>query len=106
MPVAFDRLMWAKDMKKIIIVGGSGSYFGYDSEIIDKALNGEYVIINFGENANVSALLYFDIIEEFMGEGDILLWSPEPGPWGSRKLLRRIQSVVLPPERLRIPPLY
>ena len=76
-----DRLMWAKDMKKIIIVGGSGSYFGYDSEIIDKALNGEYVIINFGENANVSALLYFDIIEEFMGEGDILLWSPEPGPW-------------------------
>lgn len=74
-----DRLMWAKDMKKIIIVGGSGSYFGYDSEIIDKALNGEYVIINFGENANVSALLYFDLIEEFLGEGDIVLWSPEPG---------------------------
>lgn len=74
-----DRLMWAKDMKKIIIVGGSGSYFGYDSEIIDKALNGEYVIINFGENANVSGLLYFDLIEDFVGEDDILLWSPEPG---------------------------
>lgn len=74
-----DRLMWAKDMKKIIIVGGSGSYFGYDSEIIDKALSGEYVIINFGENANVSALMYFDLIEDFVGEGDILLWSPEPG---------------------------
>lgn len=74
-----DRLMWAKDMKKIIIVGGSGSYFGYDSEIIDKALNGEYVIINFGENANVSALLYFDLIEDFVGEDDILLWSPESG---------------------------
>ena len=76
-----DRLMWAKDMKKIIIVGGSGSYFGYDSEIIDKALNGEYVIINFGENANVSGLLYFDLIEDFVGEDDILLWSPESGPY-------------------------
>lgn len=74
-----DRLMWAKDQKKIVIVGGSGSYYGYDSEIIDEALDGEYVIINFGENANVSGLLYFDIIEDFMGEGDILLWSPEPG---------------------------
>ncbi len=74
-----DRLVWAKDKKKIVIVGGSGSYLGYDSEIIEKALNGEYEIINFGENANVSALLYFDIIEDFMGEGDILLWSPEPG---------------------------
>ncbi len=74
-----DRLMWAKDKKKIVIVGGSGSYYGYNCDIIKEALGGEYEIINFGENANVSALLYFDIIEDFMGEGDILLWSPEPG---------------------------
>lgn len=74
-----DRLMWAKDKKKIIIVGGSGSYYGYNCDIIKKALSGEYEIINFGENANISALIYFDIIEDFVGEGDILLWSPEPG---------------------------
>lgn len=74
-----DRLMWAKDKKKIIIVGGSGSYYGYNCDIIKKVLSGEYEIINFGENANISALLYFDIIENFVGEDDILLWSPEPG---------------------------
>lgn len=74
-----DRLMWAKDKKKIIIVGGSGSYYGYNSDIIKKALGGEYEIVNFGENANISALIYFDIIENFVKEGDILLWSPEPG---------------------------
>ena len=74
-----DRLMWAKDKKKIIIVGGSGSYYGYNCDIIKKVLSGEYEIINFGENANISALLYFDIIENFVGEGDILLWTPEPG---------------------------
>lgn len=77
----FDRLMWAKDKKKIIIVGGSGSLYGYDSAVIAAALYGEYEIVNLGENANVTSLMYFDIIEEFITEGDIVLWCPEPGSW-------------------------
>ena len=77
----FDRLMWAKDKKKIIIVGGSGSLYGYDSAVIDAALYGEYEIVNLGENANITALMHFDIIEEFITEGDIVLWCPEPGTW-------------------------
>jgi len=82
----FDRLVWAKDKKKIIIVGGSGSYYGYDCAVIDKALGGEYEIINLGENANIPVLTYFDIIEEYICEGDIVLWCPEPGTYtaGSR----------------------
>jgi hypothetical protein len=75
----FDRLLWAKDKKKLIIVGGSGSYWGYDCSIIDAALGGEYEIVNLGENAQVTALMYFDIIEDFITEGDIVLWVPEPG---------------------------
>ncbi len=74
-----DRLIWAKDKKKIIIIGGSGSLYGFDSDVIYEALNGEYEIINFGENANISALVYFDIAEDFVNEGDIILWCPEPG---------------------------
>ena len=74
-----DRLIWAADKKKIIIIGGSGAYYGYNSQILKDALDGEYEIINFGENANISALLYFDIVEDFIREGDIVLWSPEPG---------------------------
>ncbi len=87
----FDRLMWAKDKKKIIIVGGSGSLYGYDCAVIDEALNGEYEIVNLGENANVTSLMYFDIIEEFITEGDIVLWCPEPGTWtlGSDNCNRR-----------------
>ncbi|MBQ8497200.1 MAG: leucine-rich repeat protein [Clostridia bacterium] len=86
-----DRLMWAKDKKKIIIVGGSGSFYGFDCSILDDALGGEYEIINFGENANITAVMYFDIIEEFIGEGDIVLWCPEPGGWtlGSRNCSNR-----------------
>ncbi|MBR7161351.1 MAG: hypothetical protein IKD07_02960, partial [Clostridia bacterium] len=60
-------------------VGGSGSLFGFDCAIIDKALGGEYEIINLGENANIPSLVYFDVIEEYIGEGDIVLWCPEPG---------------------------
>ena len=77
----FDRLMWAKDKKKVIIVGGSGSLFGFDCAVLDAALGGEYEIINLGENAQVTALMYFDVIEEFITEGDIVLWCPEPGSW-------------------------
>ena len=77
----FDRLMWAKDKKKLIIVGGSGSLYGFDCAIIDAALGGEYEIVNLGENANITALMYFDVIEEFITEGDIVLWCPEPGSW-------------------------
>lgn len=86
-----DRLMWAKDMKKIIIVGGSGSFYGFDCSILDEALGDEYEIINFGENANITAVMYFDIIEDFIGEGDIVLWCPEPGGWtlGSRNCSNR-----------------
>ncbi|MBP3554804.1 MAG: leucine-rich repeat protein [Clostridia bacterium] len=74
-----DRLIWAKDKKKIVIIGGSGSLMGYNSAVLDEALNGEYEIINFGENANITSIVYFDIVEDFVKEGDIVLWCPEPG---------------------------
>ncbi len=88
----FDRLMWAKDKKKVIIIGGSGSLFGYDCSILDEALGGEYEIVNLGENANITSLMYFDVVEDFVGEGDIILWCPEPGSatLGSTKIGSRL----------------
>lgn len=74
-----DRLMWAANKKKVIIIGGSGAHYGFESGILDEALGGEYEIINFGENANITSLLYFDLVEDFIQEGDIVLWTPEPG---------------------------
>lgn len=96
--IKLDRLMWAKDKKKIVMFGGSGSYYGYDSAVIDEALNGEYVIVNYGENANVTSLIYFDIAEEFVGEDDILLWSPEPGSYtlGSNSIGNRFWAFMQP----------
>ena len=76
-----DRLIWADDKKKIVIVGGSGSLFGFDCAMLEEALGGEYEIVNFGENANVTSLAYFDILADIVDEGDIVLWCPEPGPY-------------------------
>ncbi len=76
-----DRLMWAKDKKKLIIIGGSGSLYGFDCDMLYSKLDGEYEIINFGENANISSLVYFDIAEDFVNYGDIILWCPEPGTY-------------------------
>lgn len=76
-----DRLLWAaaKDSDIIAIYGGSGSYYGFDCATIDEALGGKYDIVNLGSNANVSSSLYFEYLNEVMGEGDIVLWSPEAG---------------------------
>ena len=78
-----DRLIWAKaNGKKVIaIYGGSGSLFGWDCEAIEAALGGEYVVVNMGTNANATAAMFFDYFEEMLDEGDIVLWSPEPGEW-------------------------
>ncbi len=76
-----DRLVWANDKKKIVIVGGSGSLYGFNGDVLYEALGGEYEIVNFGENANVTSLAYFDMLADIVDEGDIVLWCPEPGDY-------------------------
>lgn len=78
-----DRLIWAKaNGKKVLaICGGSGSLFGWDCEAIDEALGGEYVVVNLGTNANVTATLYFEAFNALLDSADVVLWSPEPGEW-------------------------
>ena len=78
-----DRLIWAKSngADVVAIYGGSGAYYGFDCEAIDKALEGKYEIVNLGSNANVSASIYFEYLSSVMDEGDIVLWTPEAGDY-------------------------
>lgn len=77
--VKYDRLLWAKDMKKIVIFGGSGSWYGWDSVYMNEQFGDEYVIINLGTNASMTNLFVMEFLTYYMNEGDILLWSPECG---------------------------
>ena len=72
----FDRLLSLTEQKKIVLFGGSSVRFGFDSAALDKAFP-EYEIVNMGVFAYTSARPQLELILTCMGEGDILLHSPE-----------------------------
>lgn len=72
----FDRLMSLHDSRKIVLFSGSSTRFGYDSGVIDSAFM-DYDVVNMGVFAYTNALPQLELILTCMGEGDILLHSPE-----------------------------
>lgn len=65
----------------MVIVGGSGSMNGFDSAAISKKYGDEYVIINLGTNANISAAIYYEYLSSVLDKDDIILWAPEAGEY-------------------------
>ncbi|MCR5458104.1 MAG: leucine-rich repeat protein [Clostridiales bacterium] len=80
-----DRLIWAADMKKFIFYGGSGTLHAIKCELVNEEIGDEYVVINYGANANVSAAFVFEGMKKWLKEEDIVLWCPEmsASPLGS-----------------------
>ena len=72
-----DRLIWSKDMKKFIFYGGSGTLHAIKCDMVNKEIGDEYVIINMGANANVSAAFVFEGMRKWLKDEDIILWCPE-----------------------------
>lgn len=72
----FDRLLSLRDSRKIVLFSGSSARFGYDSAAIDGAFDG-YGVVNMGVFAYTNALPQLELILTCMGEGDILIHSPE-----------------------------
>ena len=72
----FDRLLSLRDRRKIVLFSGSSARFGYDSEKIDAAFE-NFDVVNMGVFAYTNALPQMELILTCMGEGDVLLHSPE-----------------------------
>lgn len=72
----FDRLLSLRDRRKIVLFSGSSARFGYDSGEIDQAF-AAYDVANMGVFAYTNALPQLDLILTCVGEGDVLLHSPE-----------------------------
>lgn len=72
----FDRLLSLRDRQKIVLFSGSSTRFGYDSEKIDAAFE-EFDVVNMGVFAYTNALPQLELILTCVGEGDVLLHSPE-----------------------------
>lgn len=62
--------------KRIVLVGGSGVAFGYDSQMLAEAFPA-YKIVNFGMYAGLGSKVMLDLSEEDVREGDIVILSPE-----------------------------
>ena len=75
-PDKMDRLRLLERQAKIVLFSGSSTRFGYDSARIDEAFPG-LSVVNMGVFAYSNALPQFDLILRFMGEGDILVHTPE-----------------------------
>lgn len=63
--------------KKIIVVSGSSSLYGFLAQEMQDAFYGEYSVVNYGTNAGTLAHFYIDAFMRFFGEGDIVIQAPE-----------------------------
>jgi hypothetical protein len=73
----FERLN-STDGEKIIIVGGSSVAFGIDSRVMEEHL--KKPVVNFGLYAALGTKLMMDLSRSNIGEGDIVILSPELDP--------------------------
>lgn len=65
--------------QKIVLLGGSGVAFGYDSRLIEQTLK-DYKAVNFGMYAGLGTKVMLDLSEDGIREGDLVIISPEQDP--------------------------
>lgn len=70
-----DALAEAKG-SRVVVIGGSGVAFGQCSDLLEKELDG-YTVVNFGMYAGLGSTVMLDLAEDFIREGDIVIFSPE-----------------------------
>jgi hypothetical protein len=62
--------------KRIVLVGGSGVAFGYDSTLLSDAFP-DYEVVNFGMYAGLGTKVMLDLSVDRIREGDLVILSPE-----------------------------
>ena len=70
----YDRL-YGLEEPKIVVVGGSSVAFGMDSAMLEKYMG--MPVVNFGLYAELGTKLMLDLSRDAIGEGDIVIISPE-----------------------------
>ena len=75
----YERLRMAqvRGEKKILLVSGSSSLYGFSARQMQETFDNEYTVINYGTNAGAGSTFYMDVFSRFLDEGDILLHAPE-----------------------------
>ena len=72
-----DLLFSHRNDKKIVLFGGSGTYYSVLAAQMQHELSDEYIVLNMGINGWFPAMPQLDVIRVWMHSGDILLHMPE-----------------------------
>ena len=70
----YDLLKSEKE-PKIVIIGGSSTAFGIDSDLMEENL--PFKVVNFGLYATLGTKLMLDLSRDYINEGDIVVIAPE-----------------------------
>lgn len=72
-----DRLILSQGKKKMIFFAGCSMSYGLNSKTVEETFGGEYVVCNTGVIGGTDAGFQFDILSQFVEEGDIFIHAPE-----------------------------
>ena len=73
-----DHLMLSQGKNRLIIFGGCSVSYGLKSELIQEAYP-DYEVLDCGVIGGTNAKIQFEIIKNFLHEGDIFIHAPEEG---------------------------
>lgn len=74
--VKYQRLITASG-PKLVIHSGSNTSYGIDSALLEAELGNRYSVVNYGCNQDTPACFYYDVIADFIHEGDVVVHAPE-----------------------------
>lgn len=77
--VKWDRLMRgvASGKKMIVFVSGSSSFHGIATEYLEKLLDDEYFVVEYGTIRTTNNMVYMEAVANFVKDGDIVVYAPE-----------------------------
>lgn len=75
----WDHVMAAKARgeKVMVLVAGSSAVYGFSAQYMEKLMDGEYTVVNFGTICTTAGRLYVEALATLLTEDDILIWAPE-----------------------------
>lgn len=75
--IKLARLLFIQDRNRIIVLGGSSNYQGLASEYLEKLLDDEYKVVNFGTTRTTNGMIYLEAMGYYAKSTDIILYAPE-----------------------------
>ena len=72
-----DLLILTQGQKRAVFFGGCSMWYNLDGLQAQQTLGDGYAVVNLGLNGTVNSLVQMQILGAFLGEGDILIHTPE-----------------------------